>query len=555
MTMRTITNIILLSAGILLSLTGCQKGTNDVEKHGNLVRFSATSANVNTRTAYSGLRPDGFERIDWTAGDKIMIWSDNATVRPDGTPAISGNDKLAIYNIGTISESGNKSVATIEDPMGNGLQYPDDDPGSTFWGVYPASALTASPTKLTDDSYSVPFSIDAEQALAENTNTGEDVTPHGLYDYVPDMQKALMVAYVTGAKAAAKSVEIPFKAAFTDFEFNISVGEGASALTISAMEIVSETVEGISTVAPTALSGKFTATCTSGNWTYAAASDAAMSVKATLPGDGLTLDQTHPLSLNVFALPQDLTNLKVVFYTNEGTKTLKLTNKEKTEFITFAGGKKHVMNGVILPTGWYFKYIDLDLKVLEWEAVDITGESSDFPQASQFAVGGESVKNGYTDIKLGDADHKDPYRQQWYFMPTHTEEGSDEAVTTVVTVFFKVMLPAEGRWELVPVGGTEENPVPADAALFSFQNAYSPTQTGSAALTGSIGTNGDTAVKINITYTGTDTNPHSFYFLSYAYDKAGNKYNIDSETQIYDRGRGYHTFFVNNPLYNTPINN
>ena len=118
-----------------------------------------------------------------------------------------------------------------------------------------------------------------------------------------------------------------------------------------------------------------------------------------------------------------------------------------------------------------------------------------------------------------------------------------------MTLTFKVMLPAGGTWELVPMGGTEANPVDADASLFTIRNVSSGTATTN--LYGPINTSGSTDVKLEITYNG--SGEHSFYFLSYAYsgpNKTGEKYSIDSETQLYDRGRGYHTFIVNSPLYN-----
>lgn len=526
--MKRITSIILLSAGILLSLSGCQKGP-EAEYSGRLVRFSA-STGAETRTAYSGVRNNGKERIDWSSGDKIMIWSDNATVRPDGTPFFSGNNNLAVYTIGTITSSDEKSIATIEDPDGNGLLYPDNDPGSQFWGVYPSSAVTESPT-----GNSVLFEIPAEQTLSANSNTS------ATNDYAPNMQQAVMLAYVSGAKQSAKSVEIPFKAAFTDFEFNISIKEGASAVKITAMEITS---------ASTALSGDFTATCSNGTWTCVAADDAVKSVKAILPGNGLTLDENNSsLSLNIFALPQDLTDLKVTFYTNEGTKTLKLIEKKTSataadSYLTFAGGKKHRINGVILPSGWYFKYITLDLEVLDWEAVDVDGESSEFPQAAQFSISGTGVLNGYTDIHNSQGD-KDPWRQRWYFKDNQT-----------VIVYFKVMLPAGGTWEVELMGGTEDDPNEDDAALFTVTN-ISPaiddeTPTVATNLYGPIQETGSTEVELEITYIGDTGEAHSCYLHSYVYsgaDKTGTKYNIDSETQLYDRGRGYHTFYVNNELY------
>ncbi|MBR3074154.1 MAG: hypothetical protein IKH11_00165, partial [Bacteroidales bacterium] len=99
----------------------------------------------------------------------------------------------------------------------------------------------------------------------------------------------------------------------------------------------------------------------------------------------------------------------------------------------------------------------------------------------------------------------------------------------------------------------EENPVEADAALFTVKN-LSPDAASESNLYGPINETSSTDVKLEITYNGTDTAAHSFYFHTYAYsgaNRTGTKFNIDSETQIYDRGRGYHTFFVNNANYPT----
>ena len=233
--MKQFTNIVLLSAGILLSLTGCQKGPG-VEA-GKNVRFNA-STGYETRTAYSGVRDENkkIERIDWSAGDQIMVWSDNATVRKPGSPYFSGNDKLAVYSIGTITASDEKSIATVNDNLGGGLVYPDDNAGTTLWGVYPASAVTASPVNNT-----VSFTIDAEQQLAENANTAiSEANPY--VDYVPNMNQAYMLAYVSGATSSG-TVELPFKPAFTDFEFNITTTL-ESDVTVTAVEITSTSTAG-----------------------------------------------------------------------------------------------------------------------------------------------------------------------------------------------------------------------------------------------------------------------------------------------------------------------
>ncbi|MBR2210326.1 MAG: fimbrillin family protein [Bacteroidales bacterium] len=523
--MKKFTNIILLSAGILLSLTGCQKGPEINNDSDNLVRFSA-STGYETRTAYSGVIKNGKERIDWTAGDKIMVWSENATVRTGGTPYFAGNSNLAVYTIGTITESDEKSIATITDPTGSGLVYPKENPGSTLWAAYPA--LAADKASLLDmDNNAIQLKIEAEQALTQNATTEA---------YAPDMQQAVMLGYVSGAKAG-KTVDLPFNPAFTDFEFNLGIPQddeaaAAYSVTITEVEFTSTSSE---------LSGGFTATCgTDGKWTYVKASDAAKTVKATL-GDGITLDKDNPnLTFNVFALPQDITNLKVTFYTNEGTKTLKLLKNDKTTWMTFDGAKKHRMNGVILPTGWYFNYITLQLEVLEWETENASADAADLPQATQFIVVG--AKNGGPDgLNVGNG-VKDPYRQQWYFKDGET-----------VSFSFKVMLPLGGKWELEVYGGTEAEPTAFDPSLFTITGGTATPADAEAetpyTISGNMSDKESTLVEVTITYKGTAGEAHSLFFKSYVYDKYDNKFSIDSETQLYDRGRGYHTFFVNDEHY------
>lgn len=81
--MKKTTSLFLLSAGILLSLAGCQKGTETNGNEGRAVRFGAVTGVPGTRTAYSGIVDEATkkERIDWVAGDKVMIASDKAVDR------------------------------------------------------------------------------------------------------------------------------------------------------------------------------------------------------------------------------------------------------------------------------------------------------------------------------------------------------------------------------------------------------------------------------------------------------------------------------------------
>ncbi len=515
--MRNIAQTILLSAGILLSLTGCQKGTTVGGSKD--VKFKASANNLETRTAFGDVVTENnlaIQRIDWKSGDKLLIWSDNAIVRENlSHPSFSSNNThIATYSVSNIREEGRKSVANIEDPAGLGLRYLDDPSLKyAFWGIYPAGAVTANPS----------VNNSAELTLYD-TQTGVE----------PDMNQAFMTAVALDTEAD-KPVELQFYPAFTTFEFILEGGDDDNySLTINKFALESEGEGG------TDLAGKFIATCTNGTWTYDCEDEGnSRLITVTFP-EPLTITKGTSASFRFFALPQDLTNLRITFWTNEGTKSTKLMKKGTVnqstgagEYMTFAGTKYHKIKGLVLPAGMYFSYITLDLQVLEWEAKNISGTSEEFPQTTQFEVVG--AKNGRDDLHLGEE-----ARQSWYFQPGQT-----------VTVTFKMMLPAGGTWELVPMGGTEANPVETDASLFTIRNVSSGTA--SSNLYGPINNSGSTDVKIEITYNGSDTAQHSFYFLSYAYsgaNRTGEKYNIDSETQLYDRGRGYHTFIVNSPLYN-----
>ena len=515
--MKAIAKSILLGAGILLSLTGCQKGTT--VGSGKDVKFKASANNLETRTAFGDVVTENnvaIQRIDWKSGDKLLIWSDNAVVRENRShPSFSSNNThIATYSVSNIRAEGRKSVANIDDPAGFGLRYQDDPSLKyAFWGIYPAGAVSANPS----------VNNSAELTLYD-TQTGVE----------PDMNQAFMTAVALNTEAE-KPVELQFYPAFTTFEFILQGGDDDDySLTITKFALESEGEGG------TDLAGKFVATCSDGTWTYDCEDEGnSRLITVTFP-EPLTVTKGTTASFRFFALPQDLTNLRITFWTNEGTKSTKLMKKGTVnqsngdgEYMTFAGTKYHKIKGLVLPAGMYFSYITLDLQVLEWEAKNMTGVSEEFPQTTQFSVTG--AKNGRDDLNLGEA-----ARQTWYFMPGQT-----------VTVTFKMMLPAGGTWELVPQGGTEANPVEADASLFTIRNVSSGTP--STNLYGPINNSGSTDVKIEITYNGTDTAQHSFYFLSYAYsgaNRTGEKYNIDSETQLYDRGRGYHTFIVNSPSYN-----
>ena len=204
----------------------------------------------------------------------------------------------------------------------------------------------------------------------------------------------------------------------------------------------------------TKIAGKVAATIAAGGAsTFAAISEGSTSVTATFDTNP-AISSTNDVTFTVLTAPVE-TGIVATFYiestvngvTTEIVKsaTLKKKNGSAYEVMKFAPCKKYVINGLIIPTSAYFNDFTLKLEVLGWDEMTVAGSADEFPQVTQFSVSGEGVLNGDTDLHLGgpitdDNRQKDPYRQQWYFKNEHT-----------VTVFFKVMLPAGGSWEVEPV--------------------------------------------------------------------------------------------------------
>ena len=171
-----------------------------------------------------------------------------------------------------------------------------------------------------------------------------------------------------------------------------------------------------------------------------------------------------------------------------------------------------------------FLTVTLTGEVRNWDTTEVPYTTSDeLPQATQFAVSGEGVKNVY---ELHNTDAGKPFRQTWVLG------------TNTATVSFRIFSPAGGTYEIVPQGATEKFTV-------------------SGTLTGSISArnsnDGITKAVFTITPNGAAAGDQ-IWFKTYVTDTKGTEdtsddvtYSLDSETQLYDI-RGYHYFQINDPL-------
>lgn len=280
------------------------------------VKFSAESnysCTPATRTGYASDAGEavigGKERIDWVEGDKIRICN------------LSGL-QVADYSVSAPSEGENgtsvASITEILDPIlwtGTGK--------NTFVAVYPSDAM------------------DSEGVVSPSIPVRQTVTRIGSGNrFKPDMNYAYMVAKATASKRGA-FVNLPFYPAMTAFEFGLKLVDGSSrSVTVNGFEMVSVS-EGVTK--PTALAGTFTWNPVTGeyyctDWIEKVNDRIAVSFE----GEAVTVSGGDVLRFTVFALPQDLTGLKVTFKLSVGDRTLSL--KQGGEWTVFEACRKYVIS-------------------------------------------------------------------------------------------------------------------------------------------------------------------------------------------------------------------
>ncbi len=520
--MRNTVKAFLLAAGVLLSLTGCQKGS--FGKVGQEVRFGAVTGQPETRTSYSNSNESettGWERIDWKQGDIFRVYSSVAA-------KLNGNH-YSDYYVNDRKSNGKISEASIENNEAGGLVWGEGE--NDFYALFPYDAFT-----VTDNN----GLVSAAKAAIPATQT---LTKADDGEYYPDMANAYMLAI---QKATKKStVELDFYPYFTAFEFEVCADK---TMEITGFKMISnDKVKGYSA---TPLSGEFTATPNNNIWEVDKAptiSDENRSVTATFAEPiKLTLEdgkeKTNSVHFTVFAAPRDLTSITVEFTVkvegkdNEITRSLFISYSDTNKLgktagdpVEFAARKKHYFKGFFIRDNYDADGLRFYLEPM-WEKEDLGSTSNaNNVQCTQFVVGPANVVQNAWDDRLkapteaaaqgltGDEYNKavDPIknasRQTWEFLT----DGE-------ATIDYSIMLPKAGTWRVEVCGDTEAFTVTPTSDILS------------AAATGS------TKIKLTITPKSAGT----IWLKTFAKMEDGTEYSLDSETQLYDL-RGYHKFVYN----------
>lgn len=320
----------------LLAVSSCEKDFS-----GRAIRLSAITRPTPplSKTVYSGQTfSEGtgtFERIDWSDGDKIILAMKNNEV------ALATWE----YEVNTISTSGVNSKTDLEADSGNGLEWGSGT--HDFWSGYPSTVTVGNHT--------------LSAAIPGTQVAYYDQKKNGVLLFNPDMDLAFMVA---GKQAAPTDdgIDLDFYPGMTTFDFTVGANID---VTIERFEMETEKYEEeTSTVVP--LWGTAVATFDpSSNMSheFSTAGTTGQTIELTFNDGKGTSASYHPIiststSMNfkVFALPQNLTGIRITFYFSNGTqRSLRL--KQDDDWITFPATAKANITGLLVPGAtWYINF-------------------------------------------------------------------------------------------------------------------------------------------------------------------------------------------------------
>lgn len=294
------------------------------------IHFKAKSVgyfgNPRTKTAYTGQGDGNTERIDWTDGDIVTIYSDKAYVLDN--PGVHSTD----YKVSSHTGDGSTyiSTATISPAeLANALQWGSGT--NTFYAMYP-SPSTPGLTGADFDEGEMTFPILATPTLVKDEND---------LRYTPDMKYAPMLAKAT-ATSGTSSVNLAFAPEYTAFEFTVSKGNfneiHISNFTLTSTD-ASEPVSGVITIPAGEYADESAVTVTD--------EGTSISVDWATP---VLLDEDHPnLTITVFTVPKTLSHLKIIYTGTEiSTRSLELKNAGGVS-LEFPARKKYRIYGLSFP--------------------------------------------------------------------------------------------------------------------------------------------------------------------------------------------------------------
>lgn len=346
-----ITAIVFLS---ICSLYGCGK----IEQADNDEVIFGTSAieysGIATKAEYSGNISDGYERIDWNAGDTIRIYCAEAS-----EPTSKYHDYF--IKDGTVGTSGRYSNAELDhDHQSVGLRWGTGV--HNFYAIYPSPTIVASNTLSAGSaSFTLPVTQNPLDIVKDGTSNNWTATP--------DLKHYLPMATVTkGVQSAieAQPVFLSFVPMTTAIQFTLKNGYS----NVADMNLVSVTL----TSTTSDLTGTITANLADWTSDYPTCSLSGGAKSVTIPlgtlASPIVVKYGKTITFTVFLQSAtDLTDLKLSVNTttdntNLNTITTSLCRIDGTS-LNFDAFKKHFVSGIVVPD--HISWIEIgSLSVASW---------------------------------------------------------------------------------------------------------------------------------------------------------------------------------------------
>ena len=488
--MKRTTTIMMLLAGVMVVLAGCQEPLDTTKGSGMKIKISSMSSDLSTKTAYSGAITNGRERIDWKEGDKVRIFSEDisqvanaVSVKPNGGYNYAEGE-AKYYHDYTIASNGTardgyKSDSSLQDEgEGKGLVWVDEPTATaTVYGIYPTgesirtsddrlrgfSGLTITAPALTWSTRSTTATVGGS-SVARTAKIG---TPTDSY-----MQSAYMVAAPTkfvnqkdeDTGISFPTVNLEFYPIFNAFEFEL-YGEKDNPITVNSLTLSSTTSN---------LTGDYAFDYRNRNdvqttyWNNGPlvggvdlnSGDAAgrsKEVTVSFP-NGTVISANDTVRFTILTLPpadgSPLTNLTLtVNYGNSGntkTKSLKLNNQVSTSNpqgtpISFPAFHKARIKGLAMEGDEWVLNIMTDVN--DWTLIKETTTFTEQIGIRDVSVSG-MTETGNHEMGNEEAAGTDAYYARYYQIRTLDMSGENPHFVVKFTPF----APIGGYWTLIPEG-------------------------------------------------------------------------------------------------------
>ena len=344
-----VASLVLLSLASPLLFSGCDESLRTSGDRPVLLSVeTGRGLFTDTKTAYSGDVTGSTERINWSANDRVRVYSPQASRE-------GGSLHWADYTVApTTPSSGSTSHQAAANPVSDPLNWGTGD--HAFYGMYPSPATMTSFT-FTDGTMTaqIPASVTFATPSANNP---------------PDMRYATMLAAKTGV-APGSGVSLAFYPQYTCYEFEIAAGK------LPGVKINSFTLEATATGSgdlcgtyEVPLGSYFPVKNTTEASGAVVVTGGGKTITVTFTG-GLTLaTATDKARFAVLALPQTHKGLKLTFDVTRAGETTSITRsltlRRSGTDLEFNPYVKYRISGLSFTDNISDKTLGLDAEEIDW---------------------------------------------------------------------------------------------------------------------------------------------------------------------------------------------